>query len=67
MEEKRRDRLSELQEDICKQEGVSSQTLQRLLDAVQRHSENHSARGLPDELLDILKDEIKTKEGKEAS
>ena len=65
MEEERRDRLSELQEEICKQKGVSSQTLQRLLDAVQQHSENQ--RGLPDELLEILKDEIKTKEGKEAS
>ena len=67
MEEKRRDRLSELREEICKQEDVSSQTLQRLLDAVQRHSENHSARRLPNELLEILKDEIKTKEGEEAA
>ena len=67
MEEKRRDRLSELQEEICKQEGVSSQTLQRLLDAVQRHSENHSAFGLPYELLEILKDDIKTKEEEEAA
>lgn len=67
MEEERRDRLSELQEEICKQEGVSSQTLQRLLDAVQRHSENHQALGLLDELLEILKDEIKTEGGKKAS
>ncbi len=67
MEEERRDRLSELQEEICKQEGVSSPTLQRLLDAVQRHSENPRATGLLDELIEILNDDIQTKEGEVAT
>lgn len=67
MEEKRRDRLSELQEEICEREGVSSQTFQLLLDAVRRHSKNHQAVGdLLDELLYVLNEEIKKKEGEEA-
>lgn len=51
-------RLRELQEEIAEQKGISPDTLRRMLAKVEDYSESHKAMGLPDDLLNILKDEL---------
>lgn len=56
-------RLRELEEKIAKEKGVSAETLRRMVGKVEEYSESHRAMGLPDDLLNILKDEIAEKSG----
>ncbi len=51
-------RLRELQEEIAEQKGISPDTLRRMLAKVEDYSESHKAMGLPDDLLNILNDEL---------
>jgi DNA sulfur modification protein DndC len=51
-------KLRELEEQVCAEKGVSSEGLRRMLAEVEEYSESHRAQGLPDDLLNILKDEL---------
>jgi DNA sulfur modification protein DndC len=51
-------KLRELEEQVCAEKGVSSEGLRRMLAKVEEYSESHRAQGLPDDLLNILKDEL---------
>jgi DNA sulfur modification protein DndC len=55
---KETNRLRELQEEIASEKGVRADTLRRLLAKVDEYSESHRAFGLPDDLLNILKDDL---------
>lgn len=50
--------LRELQEEVAREKEVSPDTLRRLLAKVEEYSESHRAFGLPDDLLNILADEL---------
>lgn len=52
-------RLRELQEQIAAEKGIRADTLRRLLAKVDEFSESHRAFGLPDDLLNILKDDLR--------
>jgi DNA sulfur modification protein DndC len=51
-------RQRELQEEVAAEKGISADTLRRLLAKVEEYSESHRAFGLPDDLLNILKDDF---------
>ena len=51
-------RQRELQEEVAKEKGISADTLRRLLAKVDEYTESHRAVGLPDDLLNILKDDL---------
>ncbi len=51
-------RLKEIEQKVAKEKGISLDTLQRLIAKVEEYSESHRAVGLPDELLQILQDEL---------
>lgn len=53
---KETNRLRELQEEVAAEKGIRADTLRRLLAKVDEFSESHRAFGLPDDLLNILKD-----------
>ena len=55
---KETNRLRELQEQIASEKGIRADTLRRLLAKVDEYSESHRAFGLPDDLLNILKDDL---------
>lgn len=50
--------LRELEEEVAKELDVRADTLRRLLAKVDEYSESHRAHGLPDDLLNILKDDL---------
>lgn len=51
------DRLRELEEQVTREKGVNADTLRRMIAKVEEYSESHRAHGLPDDLLNILKDD----------
>ena len=51
-------RLRELEEEVAQELGVCADTLRRMLAKVEEYSESHRAHGLPDDLLNILKDDL---------
>ena len=51
-------RLRELEDEVARQFGVRADTLRRMLARVEEYSESHRAHGLPDDLLNILKDDL---------
>ena len=51
-------RLRELQEEVATEKGIRADTLRRLLAKIEEYSESHRAVGLPDNLLNILKDDV---------
>src|SRR5574341_4227 len=55
---KETNRLRELQEEIASEKGIRADTLRRLLAKVDEYSESHRAFGLPDDLLNILRDDL---------
>ncbi len=55
---KETNRLRELQEEVAAAKEISPDTLRRLLAKVEEYSESHRAFGLPDDLLNILKDDL---------
>jgi DNA sulfur modification protein DndC len=55
---KETNRLRELQEEVASEKGIRADTLRRLLAKVDEYSESHRAFGLPDNLLNILKDDL---------
>ena len=51
-------RLREVEDKITAEKGVSADTLRRMVAKVEEYSESHRAMGLPDDLLNILKDDL---------
>ena len=51
-------RLRELEDEIAREKGISAETLRRMVAKVEEYSESHRAMGLPDDLLNILKDDL---------
>jgi hypothetical protein len=51
-------RLREMEEEVTRELGVRADTLRRMLAKVEEYSESHRAHGLPDDLLNILKDDL---------
>lgn len=50
--------LRKIEEEIASANGVRVDTLSRMLAKVEEYSESHRAHGLPDDLLNILKDDL---------
>jgi phosphoribosylaminoimidazole carboxylase (NCAIR synthetase) len=51
-------RLRELEEEVAREKGISADILRRMTARVEEYSESHRAHGLPDDLLNILKDDL---------
>jgi hypothetical protein len=51
-------RLRETEEDVPREKGINAETLRRMVAKVEEYSESHRAMGLPDDLLNILKDDL---------
>jgi DNA sulfur modification protein DndC len=51
-------RLRAMEEEVVRELGVRTDTLRRMLAKVEEYSESHRAHGLPDDLLNILKDDL---------
>jgi DNA sulfur modification protein DndC len=50
--------LRKIEETVTDEKGIRADTLRRLLSKVDEYSESHRAFGLPDDLLNILKDDL---------
>ena len=55
--------LRDLQEEVAAEKGIRADTLRRLLAKVEEYSERHRAHGLPDDMLNILKDDMEHEKG----
>jgi len=55
-------RLKEIEEKVALAKGISTATLQRLLAKVEEYSEYEKPRGLQDDMLNILKDDLRDRE-----
>lgn len=51
-------RLRKLEEEVALEKGIDADTLRRMLAKVEEYTESHRAHGLPDDLLNILKDDL---------
>lgn len=51
-------RLRDMEEEVAQEKGISAETLRRMIAKVEEYSESHRAHGLPDDLLNILKDDV---------
>ena len=51
-------RLREIEEEVAREKGINPETLRRMVAKVEEYSESHRAYGLPDDLLNILKDDL---------
>jgi DNA sulfur modification protein DndC len=50
--------LPEMEEEVAREEGINTETLRRRVAKVDEYSGIHRAHGLPDDLLNILKDDL---------
>ncbi len=57
---KQADQIRALEEQVCREKGISHEGLRRLISKVEEHSESHRRFGLPDDLLRILQDELES-------
>ena len=55
--------LRDLEEEVVAEKGIRADTLRRLLAKVEEYSERHRAYGLPDDMLNILKDDMEHEKG----
>jgi len=55
-------RLREMEDEVAAEKGINAETLRRMVAKVEEYSESHRARGLPDDLLNILKDDLNREE-----
>src|SRR3989441_4072223 len=51
-------RLRQMEEEVAREKGINVETLRRMVAKVEEYSESHRAHGLPDDLLNILKDDL---------
>jgi len=61
---KETNRLRSLEEEVAAEKSIRVDTLRRLVEEVEQYSEKHRADGLPDELLNILKDDLEAEKNK---
>ena len=54
--------LRDLQEEVAAEKDIRADALRRMLAKVDEYSESHRAQGLPDDLLNILKDDMACEE-----
>jgi len=47
-----------LEDEGAREKGTDAETLRRMVAKVEEYSESHRAMGLPDSLLNILKDDL---------
>jgi len=52
--------LRELEEEVAREKSINTDILRRMIAKVEEYSESHRAHGLPDDLLNILKDDLET-------
>jgi len=50
-------KLREMEDEVARDKGINVDILRRMLAKVEEYSESHRAMGLPDDLLNILKDD----------
>ena len=60
-------RLREIEGEEARKRGLSVETFGRLLRKVEEYEGSHRARGLGEELLEILKEDLRERQGKKAS
>jgi hypothetical protein len=53
-------RMREMEDKIAAEKGISAETLRRMVAKVEEYSESHRAMRLPDDLLNILKDDLES-------
>ncbi len=51
-------RIREIEEEVAREKGINVERLRRMVAKVEEYSESHRAHGLPDDLLNILKDDL---------
>jgi len=51
-------RLREMEDEVAREKGIDAETLRRMVAKVEEYSESHRAMRLPDDLLNILKDDL---------
>ena len=56
-------RLREIEDEVAREKGIDAETLRRMVAKVEEYSESHRAHGLPDDLLNILKDDLERSAG----
>ncbi|WP_415880860.1 hypothetical protein [Methylomonas sp. TEB] len=54
--------LREIEERVATEKEISIETLRRLVSKVEEYGESHRAVGLPDELLQILQDDLRERQ-----
>lgn len=54
-----------IESEVATEKKISTETLRRLVAKVEEYGESHRAQGLPDELLQILQDELRERKEKE--
>src|SRR5690606_10181380 len=54
--------LRAIETEVARAKGISEETLRRLIAKVEEYGESHRAQGLPDELLQILQDELRERQ-----
>lgn len=54
--------LKAIEQRVANEKGISLETLRRLIAKVEEYSESHRAVGLPDELLQILQDDLRERQ-----
>lgn len=54
--------IREIEQQVAEEKGISLKTLRRLIAKVEEYSESHRAFGLPDELLQILQDDLRERQ-----
>ncbi len=59
--------LRKMEEEVAREKGIDAETLRRLIAKVEEYSESHRAFGLPDDLLNILKDDLNREKEAERS
>jgi hypothetical protein len=53
-------RLREMEDEVAREKGIDAGTLRRMVARVEEYTESHRALGLPDDLLNILKDDLES-------
>ena len=51
-------KLRELEDEVAREKNINADILRRMIAKVEQYSESHRAHGLPDDLLNILKDDL---------
>ncbi len=51
-------RIREIEEEVAREKGINVETLRRMVAKAEEYSEYHRAVGLPDALMNILKDDL---------